>query len=614
MEDFLFERQKDLIFDEDTARAIKGIDYKLQSGQSLDENDTKAILFAANRSVKFRNKSAAEIDALVKSANTLKSGIESIAPTIMEGMKKGQGMSIDRTQAPDLFNAFDQVYGDEINKGMDRTDSPSREKKVQRIFIGPDGQMVPELRVIDSQGKEYYAPVTAGRDGSPNAPLLTLPIGVFNAHLGSITKMGEWINSVRMTYGDKEFEKKMATHKENAEKSKAIGAGQMAVADLLSKDPGATVNKQRIAFTDGASKIGTLTPHETAEFAKTYIPEKETRSLTKYDIALAAANGDPGKALKLAEEKDKSPTEASLAERAAKGDKVAEKALDFISKTKKESKEPRALRDRRQVVAGEDGTLKIVDLDTGRASSVTDESGGVVRKLGKPSQFHKDQNKNIDSWKKGRMTRWAQDEKAEANEDNSRYILGQDYESRRKDFENQINQTTDRAKQLIEERNITSGEAINISQQEMGTSENAFKREKLMTDGADTLKRMLKGETKFLEKNWTKKEAVEEFRKKNWADADILELGRRAGVDLSEAVTGKLNGKQRKHIPQERSLNQDIGTSKPVQDAGTKPVLDQKTAKTYLKKVGWNGKTRATLDQMIKAGVLATQDGYELPE
>ena len=381
-EDEMWERQKDSFFDQDTEKAFKVADSKVKSGQELDDSDIKAVLTVANRS-KFGRKNVGEIDDMIKSARGVKAFIDKASPVIQQKIANKEGVTIDRTQYPEEFENLEKIFGDEINRGADSTGQEAKEKKLQSISIGPDGRMAFNLRVVGSDGKEYYSPMTVDRGNDPKAPVLMMPVGVFNAAIGSYTKMGDYLDAIHMQLGDKEFEKKMSSHYETSRKSQAVGAGQVSVDNLLKKNPKASVNELRNAFKEGANKIGTLDPKELSQEARDYVQEREHKNSTEASLALEATEDTP------------------------EGRK-AKKALGIIAQTDQAKKrEPVAPKDKMALDRDPEGNLIRVDLTSGTAKKVTYEGTGQLVKAQpkgnvKPTEEEK-QKKKLNDEKIDRM-------------------------------------------------------------------------------------------------------------------------------------------------------------------------------------------------------------------
>jgi hypothetical protein len=237
---------------EDDLRNFNAAVSKLDSGQNLEVSDYDSILKAAHGMPNWKDLKPEQWSEVHNNLRSLKTGIDHIWPQIAEVWGKGQGVYINRSQAPELFSAFDKIpsYGGAVNRGKDRHgETEGVEKSLERIYFDPrNGTMTPLLRVKDSKGDTYEAPMTADRGNDPNAPVLQLPVQIFNAHLNAQLKMADWADSVRMKLGDKEVAKRHEAQKETLKQNEVWLAGEDSVEELLTKNPNATANELRNAF------------------------------------------------------------------------------------------------------------------------------------------------------------------------------------------------------------------------------------------------------------------------------------------------------------------------------------------------------------------------------
>jgi hypothetical protein len=348
-------------FDKNMTGDLLSAHNKLTNGEPLNDQEELAYLAASNRALNFKDKTPKEITEITKNIRVLHEGIQKIFPDVQKAIQAGGGY-IERSSAPDLFNAFDSVptYGADIDKGTDRHGSEEGVKKsLDRIYITKEGTMIPYLRVEDSKGQVYYAPATAGRSGDPNAAVLQLPVQLFGAHVESQVGMAKNIESILMKYGHGEFAKKRKAAGEVATRSETYLIGERAVMTALADNPRTDVNTLRNAYKtsvrEAAKEKGIAIPEkEIDEGAKSYIPEKQPRAMgspagreIEDRARIVAEYGEDSPEVKrfddgaaaLHEKADKNPTEASLALKAARGDKTAQKALDILRAEKKSAKE-----------------------------------------------------------------------------------------------------------------------------------------------------------------------------------------------------------------------------------------------------------------------------------
>jgi hypothetical protein len=321
-------KRDEVAFDTRMAQRLASASEKLRSNKDLDEDEEMAYLAASNHALNWKDLSTDQLDGVHKSIRSLRDGLTKIGPALQQAIQSGKGGTISREQAPELFDAFDAVYGDQINKGTDRTGKPAQEKKIDKIFIDPKDQtLVAQLRVKDADGKEYYAPMTADRGNDPNAAVLKLPIPLFIADMQAKINFADGLDLLRMKYGDKELTKKREEARETMKQSEAYRAGELAVMDALGKNRTAGVNELRAAgskaLRDKAKELGIA------------VPEKDITAWTKEFVA----------------EKEQRPrAEEQLTEDALRGDKEAQSILDNMQKRKvtiaRESRPPKEPKDK----------------------------------------------------------------------------------------------------------------------------------------------------------------------------------------------------------------------------------------------------------------------------
>ncbi len=67
----------------------------------------------------------------------------------------------------------------------------------------------------------YRAPMTFGRDGSPDAPIQQIPAPLLSMQLTSLDTLGNWINRLEAQYGSTEFSKRIQTLRRSKESDAA---------------------------------------------------------------------------------------------------------------------------------------------------------------------------------------------------------------------------------------------------------------------------------------------------------------------------------------------------------------------------------------------------------
>lgn len=337
----LRQEQEQQIFDTRTLRTLQAAKERVRQNQPLSDDEETAVLMASNRAVNWAGKNPDEITEINRSLKGLKDGIRGIWPVIEAQMQKGGGY-VERAQAPELFSAFDGIptYGGAVGRGADRNGATEGvTKKVERFYFDPKTQtMTPYLRVTDATGKEYYAPMTFDRGNDPNAPVVQLPLPIFNAHLQAQSEFADSLDVLRMKYGDADLIKRREQAEELATKSEAFLAGEKAVTDLLITNPRATSNQIRNAYSvavrDKAKdlKIG-IPQSEITAGAKEYLGEKEATN--EWTIRERAAKGDSS-AQKVLNQKQREELQKEGVKAAAAEGKEARK--DAKEKAKEDEK------------------------------------------------------------------------------------------------------------------------------------------------------------------------------------------------------------------------------------------------------------------------------------
>ena len=155
-------KEDQINFDARTGRNLASASDAVKKGIPMSEAEQESVFTMMYVAPNWKGLNDPDkITELHRNIKTAQEGIKKLEPTIMAAIQSGKGGYIDRTAAPDLFNALDKIpiYGDAANEGTDRTGQPAQEKKIQRVYIDPKDQtLVPELRVTDSKGNEYRRP------------------------------------------------------------------------------------------------------------------------------------------------------------------------------------------------------------------------------------------------------------------------------------------------------------------------------------------------------------------------------------------------------------------------------------------------------------------------
>jgi hypothetical protein len=323
-------------FDTKQARLFQSARDGLASGRDLTEEEEGAYLMATHQAVDWKNKTPEEIDKFHKDIKALHDDIAKYTPSIMNAMEKGG--KIERTQAPDLFNKFDAVY--DVTKGPN-----DKEKSLNAVYF-QGGKMVPVYEKVDQDGNKTYGPAIVGNPKDPNAVVMSMPVQMLMSDLQHKKELAEGYDQLRMKYGDDELAKKREKARESLKESESFRAGELAVQEYITKkgkNYTHNVNELRNAYTtaarEKAKELGIpLDQKKLSEGAKEYLPEKQSKSDTEWDVRRKAAEGDPeskkmleGKHKeKMAEKKNKDKDEGDTTEKRGNREDKAKKA--FVDK------------------------------------------------------------------------------------------------------------------------------------------------------------------------------------------------------------------------------------------------------------------------------------------
>ena len=310
-------------FDTKQARLFQSARDGLASGRDLTEEEEGAYLMATHQAIDWKNKKPEEIDKFHKDIKALHDDLTKYAPAITKAMEKGG--KLERSQAPDLFNKFDAVY--DVTKGPN-----DKEKSLNAVYF-QGGKMVPVYEKVDKDGNKTYGPAIVGNPKDPNSVVLSMPVQMFMSDLQHKKELAEGYDQLRMKYGDEKLAEKREKARESLKESEAFRAGELAVQEHITKkgkDYTHNVNELRNAYATAAREkakdLGIpLDQKKIREGATEYLPEKQPKSETEWDIRKRAAAGDPD-AIKLLKGKHTEKIEEKEAGKKKKDEDAEEKA------------------------------------------------------------------------------------------------------------------------------------------------------------------------------------------------------------------------------------------------------------------------------------------------
>jgi len=249
-------------FDSGISQRLASAVDKVGRGLDLDEEEEGAVLMATNKARNWMDETPESIEKVNRNLRLVSDKVKALQPAIMDAIKNKQPVTISRESDPDMFNALDSLkgYGGDANKGSGRSGNIAK-KSIEKITITPEGNMIPTLRVEEADGTVYFAPATVGRDASPDAPVLQIPIAMFGAKLQQELKFADSLDMLMKKYGHTEVGKRMEEKRISAKQSEAFLAGETAVHEFLAANPEKTndVNALRATYSKAArAKAGEL--------------------------------------------------------------------------------------------------------------------------------------------------------------------------------------------------------------------------------------------------------------------------------------------------------------------------------------------------------------------
>lgn len=254
------------------------------AGGTLSDEDFPRIIKAGLVSERFKDVPPEEWPRLNKNLQTLRTGIDKLWPTLNGQLSKGQGVYVTDEQAPEWFNALNVVYGKEINRGQSEYGAENAaEKRITRIYLDPrNGTMTPYLRVKNAaSGDEYYAPMTYDRGTNPDSPVLQIPYQLFAATLNADVDMSKMLDAAMIRLGSKETLKVAQAQRETLKKNDVFAAGDIAIEELLTKNPRASIDKRKNvasrAIAEKAKELGVPIPRDEINTHLSKIFTKESR-------------------------------------------------------------------------------------------------------------------------------------------------------------------------------------------------------------------------------------------------------------------------------------------------------------------------------------------------
>lgn len=270
-------------FDSTVSQRLASAMDKNSKGLDLDPDEESAVLMATNKANNWMDASPEEIEKTNKNLRLVSEKIKTMQPAIMEAIKNKQPVTISREADPEMFNALDSLkaYGGAANKGTGRSGNEAK-KSIEKITITPEGNMIPVLRVEEADGTVYFAPATVGRDASPDAPVLQIPIAMFGAKMQQELRFAETLDTLMKKYGHTEFGKMAETKRISAKNSESFLAGETAVHEFLANSPdkGNGINMVRATYMKAArskaKELGvTLSQAELNGAVKNYVKGQE---------------------------------------------------------------------------------------------------------------------------------------------------------------------------------------------------------------------------------------------------------------------------------------------------------------------------------------------------
>lgn len=252
----LLTQQRNLMFDSGLTGKIASAIDKVSKGEPLNEDETGAVLMGKTKAYNWKDDTPEQANEHTRALRIVGERVKTMEPMLLSAIQGKQAVTISREEDPDFFNALDKLpaYGGSANKGLADDGLPAKSKTLSQAIVTPDGNMVLKLRVERQNGEVYYAPVTVGRDANPNAPVLQIPVALFGQKLQQELKFADALDSVMKTLGGQKTAEALVQAREDAKKSEAHLAGEIAVSEFLVANPEneANVNAVRALYLQAA--------------------------------------------------------------------------------------------------------------------------------------------------------------------------------------------------------------------------------------------------------------------------------------------------------------------------------------------------------------------------
>jgi hypothetical protein len=131
----------------------------------------------------------------------------------------------------------------------------------------------------------YTAPMTWGRDASPDAPVKQIPAPFLASQLDSLDKISGYINQLEAKYGSTKFSERVRTMQATRDENKAISEAYASI------DTNQSANDQRNKFVQEITKRNPNMPVKDAvALAKTIIEEKKEREIKLEEVGVGGNN------------------------------------------------------------------------------------------------------------------------------------------------------------------------------------------------------------------------------------------------------------------------------------------------------------------------------------
>lgn len=120
--------------------------------------------------------------------------LDELAARMNPELLRAANGKISRESAPELIGNFNLAYKNIIDAGVDDKGEKPLSKTVEEVIFR-NGNLIPIVKTVRQDGTEYLAPMTKGRDGSPDAQAIEIPAGLFASYNKEHSDFGKMVEA-----------------------------------------------------------------------------------------------------------------------------------------------------------------------------------------------------------------------------------------------------------------------------------------------------------------------------------------------------------------------------------------------------------------------------------